>query len=119
MSIESRVFVVQQPAKLIGGEWRPIFDINPAKKFGKLNFIMIRPGNIFLDALPNVLDHMKNVLHDFGDEDFILPTGEPIAIAAAALIAGLANHGRVKVLKWDRLKSEYIIVQITITGEKK
>lgn len=107
-----RVFVVQQPAKLIGGEWRPIFDINPAKVFGKLNFVLLRPGNIFLDALPNVFAHMRNVLKDFDDGDFILPTGEPIAIAATCIIAAVANNGRIKILKWDRIEKNYQIVQI-------
>lgn len=113
LGIPPRVFVVQQPVKMIGGEWKTIFDIKPAASFGKLVFVLAKPGNIYLDVLANVLDHMRNVLHDFGDEDFILPTGEPVAIAAAALIAGTANQGRVKVLKWNRVKRAYEIVQLT------
>jgi len=109
-----RVFVVQQPVKLIGGEWKPIFDIRPAQSFGRFVFVLAKPGNIYRDALPKVLDHMKNVLHDFGDEDFILPTGEPVAIAAAALIAGGQNEGRIKVLKWNRAERRYEVIQISI-----
>lgn len=110
----NRVFIVQVPAKLYGNEWRPSFDITPARKFGKLCFILNRPGNIYLDALPMVLAHMRDTLKGFGDADYLLPTGEPVAIAAAALIAGTANRGRVKLLKWNRRKSEYEVVQIAI-----
>src|SRR5262245_16034367 len=96
-----RVFVVQQPAKLNNaGNWQPIFDISPAKAFGELRFILLRPGNIYLDTLDTVLDHMRSALRDFSDADFILPTGEPVAIAAAAMIAAKANGGRIKLLKW-------------------
>ena len=112
---KARVFVVQQPAKLDRfGEWKPIFDIRPARRFGQLVFITLRPGNIRLDTLDNVLDHMQNVLKDFSDADFILPTGEPLAIAAAAAIAAKVNKGRVKLLKWDKFERDYQIVQFNI-----
>lgn len=110
----SRVFVVQVPAKRYGNEWRPTFDIAPAREFGKLCFLMSRPGNVYLDALPMVLRHMRDALKDFSDADYLLPTGEPVAIAAAAMIAGVANSGRVKVLKWNRLQCRYEVVQITL-----
>lgn len=111
-----RVFVVQQPVKMIGGAWRPIFDITPAQAFGKLAFILLRPGNIYLDALPKVIAHMRDVLKDFDDGDFILPTGEPVAIAAAAMVAATNNGGKVKILKWDRDAKTYQIVQLKVRG---
>lgn len=115
MNPKARVFVVQQPAKLDKNrEWKPIFDIRPARYFGRLVFITLRPGNIRLDTLDTVLDHMQSVLADFNDTDFILPTGEPIAIAAAAAIAAKVNGGRVKLLKWDKFARDYQIVQFNI-----
>src|SRR5262245_28549877 len=113
MNPMSRVFVVQQPAKLNrDGEWKPIFDIRPARMFGRLVFVTLRPGNIYLDTLPTIVAHMRNVLGDYGDDDFILPTGEPVAIAAACAIAAQANEGRLKLLKWDRRAKSYQVVQI-------
>jgi len=111
--ISPRVFVIQQPAKLDRNrEWKPIFDIRPARKFGEFVFVLLRPGNVRLETLPVVIAHMQNILHDFGDEDFILPTGEPLAIATASMIAGQANEGRIKFLKWDKFTREYQIVAI-------
>lgn len=113
--ISPRVFVIQQPAKLDRNrEWKPIFDIRPARKFGEFVFVLLRPGNVRLETLPVVIAHMKNVLRDFGDEDFILPTGEPIAIAAAAAIAAIANEGRIKMLKWDKFSGDYQIVTLNL-----
>lgn len=111
-----RVFVVQQPAKIVHGQWRPIFDIRPARMFGELKFVTLRPGNIYLDTLPTILNHMRSVLGDFNDNDYILPTGEPVAIAAACAIAADANEGRLKLLKWDRRAHGYQVVEINIRG---
>lgn len=115
--MKPRVFVVQQPLKLERGQWKPIFDITPAKAFGDLRFITLRPGNIYLDTLPTIIDHMRSVLKDFSERDFLLPTGEPVAIAAAAMIAAQVNFGRLKLLKWDRRSSSYQVVQIDIRPE--
>ena len=110
-----RVFVVQQPVKRDArGEWKPIFDIRPARLFGEIQFVTLRPGNIYLDTLPTILNHMRSVLKDFTDADFILPTGEPVAIAAACAIAANVNGGRLKLLKWDRRSKGYQVVQIDI-----
>ena len=114
--IHPRVFVVQQPAKRDSrsGDWKPIFDITPAKKFGRLEFVLLKPGNIYLDTLPTILSHVRNVLKDYSDSDFILPTGEPIAIAAVAIVAAEANGGRIKLLKWDRRARNYVVVPINV-----
>ena len=110
-----RVFVVQQPAKLDRNrEWKPIFDIRPARRFGQLVFVLLRPGNLNLETLPTIAAHMRNVLGDYGDEDFILPTGEPIAIAMAATFAARANEGRIKLLKWDKFKSDYEVATLNL-----
>jgi hypothetical protein len=115
MTKQPRVFVVQQPAKMNrDGEWKPIFDIRPARMFGQLVFVTLRPGNIYLDTLPTILNHMQSVLADFNDDDYILPTGEPVAIAAASMCAAQANNGRVKLLKWDRRGKNYQTVQINL-----
>lgn len=110
-----RVFVVQQPAKLNrDGVWKPIFDIRPARMFGELRFILLRPGNLYLDTLPTILNHMQSVLADFNDGDYLLPTGEPVAIAAAAMCAAQVNGGRVKLLKWDKRLNNYQTVQVNL-----
>lgn len=107
-----RVFVVQQPMKMTATGWQPIFDLSTAAAFGSLKFILLKPGNIFVDRLAVVIDHMRSVLHDFGEEDFLLPTGEPLAIALAAIFASKANGGRMKLLKWDNRAQRYHTVQI-------
>lgn len=114
----NRVFVVQQPMKRDSrGGWHKIMDLSPAEKFGRFIFVTGHPGNIFTNTLPTIINHMRAVLKDFDDGDFILPTGEPVAIAAVAMIAAQANGGRVKFLKWNGLDRSYEPVTVNI-GKK-
>lgn len=103
-----RVFVVQQPAYYDRdkGGFVPKYDLSPASEHGTITF-MLGPGNIFRDRLAQAVTQMTHVLHDFGEDDFLLAVGDPVAIAAAVLIAGKRNGGRIKILKWDRIANSY------------
>src|SRR5690348_2003306 len=102
---EPRVYIVQQPATFDRGNGGFVakYDLSPAKQFGKLVFIM-PPGNVFLHQLPAATLHMRNVLAGFQPCDFLLAIGDPILIAAAAMIAGQKTGGELRMLKWDRFK---------------
>jgi hypothetical protein len=36
---------------------------------------------------------------------------------AAGMVASHMNHGKVKILKWDRIMSDYIAVQFDLSGK--
>jgi len=63
---------------------------------------------------------LRNKLREYGDSDFLLLTGDPVAIGLACSIAALYNAGRYTALKWDRREKVYIPVRIDITenGER-
>ena len=44
---------------------------------------------------------------NFNDDDYLLLTGDPAAIALAAAVAARQNGGRFKMLKWDRQTAKY------------
>lgn len=116
--IHPRVFVVQQPVRRLpgGGDWVPAFDISPAKKFGRIEFVLLKPGNISTeeDRFETILNHVRNAVKNYSDADFILPTGEPVAIAMVCMCAAQANNGRIRLLKWDKFSHAYETVNINI-----
>lgn len=111
----SRVFVVQQPAYWDGEARRfvPKYDLSPASKFGRLHYLL-GPGNIFADRLDQARDQMDKILANYTPDDYILPVGDPVAIALACMIAGRNTMGRVNVLKFSRLKNEYQAFPIAV-----
>jgi hypothetical protein len=104
----SRVFVVQRPAYFDRDRkgWVNKYDLTPAAVHGELVFLL-RPGNIFRDRLDSAIERLEEVLADFSAEDFLLPTGDPVGIAAASHIAARNSGGILKVLKYDRMGGEY------------
>lgn len=103
-----RVFVVQRPAYYDRDRrgWVNKYDISPARKFGELVFLL-KPGNLYRDQLASAMDALRAELADFGPDDHILAIGDPIAIAAAVLIAAGRTGGRVSMLKYDRMSGAY------------
>ena len=102
---EPKVFVVQE---------MPNHDIASAMKYGELSVLLSPNTQIAFSTVPTVRT-LKRKLRMFGDEDFLLLTGDPVAIGLACSIAAVYNAGRYKVLKWDRRERLYIPIRIDIT----
>jgi len=99
-----RVFVVQEV---------PGRNITHAFDFGRVE-VLLAPGvHVVLSPGP-VAKKMREKLRDFTDDDYIVPIGDPAAIAMAASIASYYNDGRYKLLKWDRETLRYYPVEIDI-----
>jgi hypothetical protein len=81
----------------------------PASAYGTLSFLL-GEGQVTFSIGPTIFQLTKG-LAEFKDEDFLLLIGDPIAIGLATAIAARWNHGRVKLLKWDRQESVYIPLQ--------
>lgn len=58
---------------------------------------------------------LKRRLRFFSDKDFLLLTGDPVAIGLVCSIAAVYNSGRYTALKWDRREKLYIPVRLDIT----
>ena len=87
-----------------------------ASKFGDLEVLISSTSNINIHSTAPVVRSMSRKLRDFNDQDYILFSGDPVAIAIASVVAAKANHGRLKALKWDRLESVYYPLAISTTG---
>lgn len=106
------------------------FDISPAKKFGQVQYLL-QPdaegrNTSIMNTVP-IVRLYRTLLRDFSDDDYLLLLGDPALLAIAAAIAAERNHGRFKLLKWDRPYAEpnstrrlyrYVAVQIDIRGRE-
>ncbi len=97
------VYVVQEVRGL---------NLLPAEQFGQLQ-VLLPPGNVAFSTAPTV-SRLKRGLARFTDSDYLLMVGDPAAIAVAGAVAASINHGRMKLLKWDRQEQRYYVVDFDI-----
>ncbi len=107
-----KVFIVQEPTKRVNGSLVPVFDMTPAMVYGEL-VVLLPPGNVMLSTAPMVQE-LKHKLRDFDDGDYLIPAGDPAAMAAASMVAASMNRGRVNILKWDRETRQYVKMRIEL-----
>lgn len=84
----------------------PNIDVRPALAYGDLRVLVDQRGEPALAPVP-LVNRLRHELRNFSDEDYLLPTGSPAVIAAAAMVAAGYNRGRVRVLLWDRREHKY------------
>lgn len=106
----AKVFIVQE---------MPNHDIAAAMKFGDMSVLLPSNTQIAFSTVPTVRT-LRRKLREYKDEDYLLLTGDPVAIGLACSIAAFYNSGRYTALKWDRRERLYIPVKIDITenGER-
>jgi hypothetical protein len=86
-------------------------NLEPAARFGEL-IIMLPPNANRMHAAP-LLAAMRERMADFRDADALVAVGDPTLIAGAAMIAARKTGGAVRMLKWDRMTSDYILVEVS------
>ena len=99
----ARVFVIQEV---------PGRNILSAEAYGRLE-ICLPYQQIVLSADSSVRI-LKEKLSSFTNKDYLLLTGDPVAIGIATAIAARAAGGIVNFLKWDRQEARYYVVKATI-----
>lgn len=92
----------------------PKFQTHKAEEYGRLE-VLLPYGKVMLSPQP-MISRLRRALKDFSDDDYILPTGDPAAIAAATSIAADMNRGRVKLLRWDGGARRYIELKMNLKG---
>lgn len=123
------VYVVQQPLRRVTeqdvrrfpsryrpehvGTLVPAFDVSPAAKYGDIK-LLLDSSLVVGIAMAPLVRTFRQKLAAYGDDDYILPTGDPAAMGIAIAIAAQANQGRVKLLRWDRKSGGYIELAVEI-----
>lgn len=116
MAEVGKVYITNEPFERgDGGGMRSKFNLTPAAEYGEL-VVLIPAGTSLISSVPTVRT-IREKLADFNDADYLLPVGDPSAMMIAGAIAASVNHGRMKVLRWDRQEGRYIVIQIDTTGK--
>ena len=101
------VYIVQEsPGKNVIG----------AMTFGEIQILLPSDRQLIFSPGPTIFD-LRSKLQKFSDEDYIIPIGDPAAIAIACMVASENNKGRLKLLKWDRQEARYYPLQIDLHPE--
>lgn len=90
----------------------PVHDLAPAERYGELVFL-VPNGPVMVAATP-MMRVIREKMRGFTDDDYVVALGDPAAIAAAVMVAGKYNHGRVRLLRWDRKMGDYMVLQLDI-----
>lgn len=109
-----RVFAPQIPSRLDRSirVWVPTVDMKPAERFGEL--VVCLPPDAYRIAPAPMVQAMKEQMADFTEDDYIVAIGNPTLIAAAACIAVRKTGGRLKILTWDRMTSDYTATELKL-----
>jgi hypothetical protein len=112
----SHVFVVNEPVRvdpMTGAEGR-VIDLSPALEYGDLHHLLV-PGKLPSD-LRGTIAALDRGLETYGDDDYLLLVGDPVAIGIATAMAALANEGRVRVLRWHPRVRRYEVTELALPG---
>lgn len=101
----SKVYVVQE---------MPNHDISGAMRYGEIEVLLAANTQIAFSTAPTIR-RLRRKLMNFSDSDYLLLTGDPVAIGMACAIASFNNGGRYTALKWDRRERIYIPVKLNVT----
>lgn len=110
----SKVYIIQEPLKrdFQTGEMVPVMDFRKVLEYGD-PVICLNSGRVSLTPGPTI-DKLREVLKNFTDDDYLVPVGDPSAMAIAMMIIGDLNRGKCKILKWDKDSKRYIKVDVDI-----
>jgi len=113
------VYIVQEPVKRdpVSGDNVSMFDFRKVLDYGD-PVVCLPTGRVSLSPAPTVAT-LRDKLRNFCDDDYLVPTGDPSAIAIACAIACDNNLGKMKMLKWDKESRRYIMLQIDIYPERR
>ena len=98
------VYCIQEPPGTAGGN--PKYNVMKALSFGEVKFLLTERAQLVYSA-GSLINKLRN-------EDFLLLVGDPAIIAATSALVADINHGKFKVLKWDRMAGKYYPLSINL-----
>lgn len=101
----SKVYIVQETNH----------NIEPARKFGTLQ-VMLTYADI-KKGPDHVVKCLRKRMASINSQDCIVCLGDPMAIGIAIHIGLIFTGGRVRILKWDRVKLVYHEEEIEVNKE--
>ena len=102
------VYVVQNQLKREGTRLVPKFNLDPAKQYGPLKFLLTPNANPFKPE--HAINELTSGLEHFDQKDHLLLIGNPCLIGWAVTIAAYAADGPINLLQWHGKDRRYIPV---------
>lgn len=105
----SKVYVVQNQYKsTAGGNLIPKFDLEPARVYGPLVFVLSPAAD---HGQPNkVIDELHIRLREMTKNDYLLLLGNPCLIGWCVAVASHYTGGLLKLLQWESRTKSYLAV---------
>lgn len=111
----SKVFITQKPMRWDerSGELVPVFDLEPAAKFGELVFLLKPNAKPFdpSDILPDLRRHLEHIT----EEDHLLLVGNPVLMGLTSAVA--AEYCEVlNFLQWNGKDRRYYTISADLSA---
>lgn len=110
----SRVFIVQKQMRFDKGlgELVPRFDLEPAKKFGRFEYLLSPTASPFNPE--SIMRDLHAMLKDYRQGDWLLLIGNPCLIGFAVGVAAKYANGHVNLLQWSGKDQDYLPITAKI-----
>jgi len=105
------VYCVQEPPGTARGV--PKMDVMKALPFGDVKFLFTERAQLVYST-GALINELRKKLKNFDDEDYLLLVGDPAIIASTSAVVADINHGKFKMLKWDRESSKYYPLSVNL-----
>lgn len=102
------VYIVNEPDESRASEGRATYDTNPARAFGKIEFIFPAGRPTPVRDPDRAVAHAHHVLENVTEEDYLVwAGGDPLGLIIAAAVMADLTDGKFTYLKWDRAARAY------------
>lgn len=104
------VYAIQEPLKYVPGMSKPVhkFSLEPALKWGERVVTLLQWGETKSPLnMAQMHESLARGLKDFTEDDYLLLSGNPVAIGLAAMIASDLTGGKVKMLTYNKREQAY------------
>ena len=105
------VYCVQEPPGTARGT--PKMDVMKALSLGEVKYLFTERAQLGYSA-GALVHELRKKLEKFNDEDYLLLVGDPAIIATTSAVVSDINHGKFKMLKWDRESSKYYPLTVNL-----
>ena len=89
----------------------PSFDLNAAATFGEL--VVMSEGSVNGSNINRVIREVQEKAEEISNNDLVLLVGD-VVVSAACLALVCDNNGKVRVLRWEKNKRTYDIMEVTL-----
>lgn len=102
------VFIVNEPDESRAPEGRATYDTNPARAFGRVQFVFTADMPVPVRDPDRAIAHAHEVLGQATEDDYLVwAGGDPLGLIIAASVMADVTDGRFNYLKWDRAARAY------------